>query len=65
MAEGLEGRAPFQVLVLPYRRTEGGLFYAVFRRLDCAYWQGLAGGEVREAPPQAARQPKRLAWLAT
>ncbi|MGX1668563.1 NUDIX domain-containing protein [Streptomyces sp. NPDC055400] len=57
MAEAVEGRAPFQVLVLPYRQTEGGLLYALFRRLDGAYWQGVAGGgEVGETLLQAARR---------
>ncbi|WP_406172173.1 NUDIX domain-containing protein [Streptomyces sp. NBC_00996] len=57
MAEALEGRAPFQVLVLPYRQIEGGLLYALFRRLDGAYWQGVAGGgEAGETPLQAARR---------
>ncbi|WP_055522676.1 NUDIX domain-containing protein [Streptomyces graminilatus] len=57
MVEAVEDRAPFQVLVLPYRQTEGGLLYALFRRLDGAYWQGVAGGgEAGEAPLQAARR---------
>ncbi|MGW2719786.1 NUDIX domain-containing protein [Streptomyces sp. NPDC001492] len=57
MAEAVQGRAAFQVLVLPYRQTEGGLLYALFRRLDGAYWQGVAGGsEAGETPLQAARR---------
>ncbi|MGX1909302.1 NUDIX hydrolase [Streptomyces phaeochromogenes] len=56
MAEAVQGRAAFQVLVLPYRQTEGGLLYALFRRLDGAYWQGVAGGEAGEAPLPAARR---------
>jgi dATP pyrophosphohydrolase len=40
------GRAPFQVLVLPYRVTaKDGIYYAIFRRSDSANcWQGIAGG---------------------
>ncbi|MEU9120086.1 NUDIX domain-containing protein [Streptomyces sp. NPDC048506] len=57
MAEAVEGRAPFQVLVLPYRQTEGGLLYALFRRSEGAYWQGVAGGgEAGETPLQAAKR---------
>ncbi|MFE4018669.1 NUDIX domain-containing protein [Streptomyces sp. NPDC059101] len=57
MAEAVGGRAAFQVLVLPFRQTEGCLLYALFRRSDGAYWQGVAGGgEAGEAPLQAARR---------
>lgn len=39
------GRAPFQVVVLPFRRTRsGGVEYAILRRADDASWQGVAGG---------------------
>jgi dATP pyrophosphohydrolase len=49
-------RAPFQVLVLPYRQEgDGGYVYALFQREDAGYWQGVAGGgEVGETPFQAA-----------
>jgi dATP pyrophosphohydrolase len=50
-------RAPFQVLVLPYRLTPGGIEYAVFRRSDGDYWQFVAGGgEDEETPLEAARR---------
>jgi dATP pyrophosphohydrolase len=51
-------RAPFQVLVLPYRRRPDGAYeFAVFRRADAGLWQGLAGGgEDDETPEQAARR---------
>ena len=51
-------RAPFQVLVLPYRRRPDGAYeFAVFRRADAGIWQGLAGGgEDDETPAQAARR---------
>lgn len=53
-------RAPFQVLVLPYRRTPNALEFAVLRRRDNSCWQGIAGGgEDDEAPLEAA---KREAW---
>ncbi|WP_327356370.1 NUDIX domain-containing protein [Streptomyces sp. NBC_01304] len=57
MTEAAQSRAPFQVLVLPYRQAEGGLLYALFRRSEGGYWQGVAGGgEAGEAPLQAARR---------
>lgn len=50
-------RSPFQVLVFPFRSAPEGLSYAVFRRRDGGYWQGIAGGgEDEEAPVQAARR---------
>ncbi|MGA0600246.1 NUDIX hydrolase [Caulobacter sp. KR2-114] len=52
-------RAPFQVLVLPFRRGPDGLAFAVFRRADGdgTLWQGLAGGgEDDETPEAAARR---------
>ncbi len=54
-------RAPFQVLVLPYRRrSDGDYEFALFRRADGGVWQGIAGGgEDQESPLEAAR---REAW---
>ena len=56
-------RAPFQVLVFPYRMTRDCVIeYAVFRRADATggYWQAIAGGgEDEETPVEAA---KREAW---
>lgn len=51
-------RAPLQVLIFPYRRAAaGGFEYAIFRRSDGDYWQGLAGGaEAGESSEQAARR---------
>ncbi len=51
-------RAPYQVLVLPFRTTHvGGREYAVFWRADGAGWQGIAGGgEGDETPAEAARR---------
>jgi len=49
-------RAPFQILVYPYRKTRSGQFeYALFRRADEGFWQGVAGGgEDEEKPLEAA-----------
>ena len=53
------GRAPFQVLVLPYRvSTKDNIYYAIFSRSDTDNcWQGIAGGgEGRETPTAAAKR---------
>jgi dATP pyrophosphohydrolase len=51
-------RAPFQVLVLPFRYNQDGqLEYAVFRRRDEGYWQLIAGGgEDDEKPIDTTRR---------
>jgi dihydroneopterin triphosphate diphosphatase len=55
-------RAPFQVLILPYRHNlsgdmQGTVQYAIFARADYPCWQGIAGGgEDQETPLEAARR---------
>lgn len=51
-------RAPFQVLVFPFRRARSGSFeFAVFRRRDHRTWQAIAGGgEDDETPLEAAKR---------
>ena len=51
-------RAPFNVLVYPYIKSHpNGLEYALFRRSDHGFWQGVAGGgEDNETPLEAARR---------
>ena len=53
-------RAPFQVLVLPYRiAADGTIRYALLKREPTTggYWQPVAGGgEDNETPEQAARR---------
>jgi dATP pyrophosphohydrolase len=51
-------RAPFQVLVYPYRRIHEDRFeYALLKRSDTGYWQAIAGGgEDDETPLEAARR---------
>ncbi|MCZ7666054.1 MAG: NUDIX pyrophosphatase [Chloroflexi bacterium] len=51
-------RAPFQVLVYPYRQVNNGEFeYALLKRSDSGYWQGVAGaGEDNESILEAARR---------
>ena len=55
------GRAPFQVLVFPFRRDQAGRpEYAIFRRADNDAWQGIAGGgEDDETPMDAAIREAR------
>ena len=55
------GRAPFQVLVFPFRAApDGGFEYALFFRRTERYgnfWQAISGGgEDDETPVQAARR---------
>ena len=53
-------RAPFQVLVLPYRQTSAGLTVAVLHRTDHDIWQFVSGGgEAGETIEQAARREAR------
>jgi dihydroneopterin triphosphate diphosphatase len=50
-------RAPFQVLVIPFRVLGSSVEYALFERADLNYWQGIAGGgEDEETPIEAARR---------
>jgi len=51
-------RAPFEVLVYPYRQRPAGQFeFALLKRADAGCWQGIAGGgEDTESPLEAARR---------
>ncbi len=52
------GRAPFQVVVLPFRITDcGRAEFAILQRADDQHWQGIAGGgEGDETSVEAARR---------
>ncbi|MDO0936612.1 NUDIX domain-containing protein [Streptomyces sp. DG2A-72] len=53
-------RAPFQVLVVPFRRVGDQVEFAVLRRADMSVWQAVAGGgEVGESPEEAAAREAR------
>ncbi len=54
-------RAPFQVLVYPYRQVGDNEFeYALLKRSDAGWWQAIAGGgEDDETPLEAARRETR------
>jgi dihydroneopterin triphosphate diphosphatase len=65
-------RAPFQVLVIPFRCTDEGSFeYCLFLRKVENYWQGIAGGgEGNEAAVREFREesgvfnePRRIVAL--
>jgi dihydroneopterin triphosphate diphosphatase len=61
-------RAPFQILVLPFRKKSDGTFeFASFRRADAGYWQAIAGGgDMGETPREAAiRESQEEASLST
>jgi dATP pyrophosphohydrolase len=48
-------RAPFQVLIIPFKFTATELKFAIFKRSDICFWQFIAGGgEDNETPLQAA-----------
>lgn len=51
-------RAPFNVLVFPYRHVDDDQFeYALLKRSDAGFWQGVSGGgEDDETPLQTARR---------
>ena len=51
-------RTPWNVLVYPYRETlDGALEYALLKRADAGFWQGVTGGgEGEETPLDAARR---------
>src|SRR5262245_50565887 len=51
-------RAPFQILVYLYRRISHDEYeYALLKRADEGWWQGIAGGgEGAETPLEAARR---------
>lgn len=48
-------RAKYQVLVLPYQKQDGKIWYCIFKRSDTDIWQFVAGGgEDGDASPLAA-----------
>ena len=50
-------RAPFNVLVIPYRKRGVVHEFAVFHRSDCEMWQFIAGGgEDAEEPIESAHR---------
>ena len=50
-------RAPYQVLVIPYKIVDNLPTYCVFKRSDSNEWQFIAGGgENNETPIEAARR---------
>jgi len=47
-------RAPFRILVFPYKMLDDNPMYALFRRSDEGFWQGIAGAPgCPTLPPEA------------
>jgi len=53
-------RAPYNVLVIPYRRVAGKCEFAVFHRADGSMWQFIAGGGEDAETPWLAAQREAL-----
>ena len=53
-------RAPYNVLVIPYRRVANAYEFAVFQRTDGSMWQFIAGGGEGDEDPVSAAL--REAW---
>ena len=52
-------RAPFQVLVIPYKIINNEILYGIFLRSDMKVWQTISGGgEDDESPIEAAKRSK-------
>ena len=50
-------RAPYQVLVIPYKIVDNAPIYCIFKRSDSNDWQFIAGGgEANESPLEAAKR---------
>lgn len=50
-------RKPYQVLVFPYIKMSNVYLYAVFKRKDLKFWQGISGGgEDKETPIETAKR---------
>lgn len=50
-------RAPFQVLVIPYKIINNEILYGIFLRSDMKVWQTISGGgEDDESPIEAAKR---------
>ena len=57
----MSSRAPFNVLVFPCRISDSRIVeFAVFRRSDEGWWQGIAGGGEGTESPLAAAQRETL-----
>lgn len=51
------GRAPFQILTIPFFRGNEEILFCLFKRADMEIWQWIAGGgEGEESPIEAARR---------
>jgi dihydroneopterin triphosphate diphosphatase len=56
-------RAPFQVLVIPYSRTDAEVLFATFRRSDSDQWQFISGGGEGDEDPLSAAKREAAAGI--
>lgn len=50
-------RKPYQIIAFPYLKTDEGYLYAIFKRRDLNFWQGISGGgEDSETPIETAKR---------
>jgi dATP pyrophosphohydrolase len=52
----VEIRAPFQILVIPFRQGATGFEFAILKRSDSECWQFVAGGGEDDESPYTAAQ---------
>ena len=57
-------RAPFQVLVIPYKIINNEILYGIFLRSDMKVWQAISGGgEDNETPIAFSFIANSYIWL--
>ena len=50
-------RKPYQVIIFPYIKIGKDYLYAIFKRKNLKFWQGISGGgENKETPIQTAKR---------
>lgn len=50
-------RKPYQIIAFPYLKADKGYLYAIFKRRDLNFWQGISGGgEDSETPIETAKR---------
>jgi len=53
-------RKPIQVLIFPFYKEKNCYLYAIFKRRDLKFWQGISGGvENKETTLEAAKRELR------
>ncbi len=50
-------RKPIQILIFPFYKEKKRYLYAIFKRRDLKFWQGISGGtEGKETPLETAKR---------